>query len=516
MTQWNTSVDEDRGARADQDRRDRERQRAQPRRADPVAEGRLLDVPRIAGLVHLLRVAARGLLARTGTLALLAGGACHEVTSYGLSGAFARTRDPPGAPTARQAENGGMLSIGSIVLTVEDITRAGDFWRAALGYVNRAPSVGGLGHPRPARQGDVECARREPRAVGHRVPAALSAPHPSRSLRRGPGRRDRAPARRSARGRSTGTATPTTRTRSCSKTPRATASASSTPGRSRPPDHAFADARGRTQCSAATAARIASRSGLPLGSVANSSTSTSRVGRACAPTSSATAARASSSCTDSLRRSASPRGTTTTDASPHRSSGDADDDGGLEAGDRADDPLHAVERDVDPARDDDVVDPAAHAQQVVLDDPGVVRCGTTGCRRRLGGTRHPSLRSRRGSRRRGSDRRPAPRRRPPAPTRLAGAGRRTRSRRWSRSRRTSGRRGRRHPAPARGSRARSPDRRRGSSRTSAARPARSASCAAASRSFVSCAGTSEVKVGTRSPSLASRPSSARRPRTPAA
>ena len=36
---------------------------------------------------------------------------------------------------------GGMLSIGTIVLTVEDIARAGDFWRAALGYVNRqAPS----------------------------------------------------------------------------------------------------------------------------------------------------------------------------------------------------------------------------------------------------------------------------------------------------------------------------------------------------------------------------------------
>jgi catechol 2,3-dioxygenase-like lactoylglutathione lyase family enzyme len=30
-----------------------------------------------------------------------------------------------------------MLSIGSIVMTVEDIDRAGDFWRAALGYVNR-------------------------------------------------------------------------------------------------------------------------------------------------------------------------------------------------------------------------------------------------------------------------------------------------------------------------------------------------------------------------------------------
>lgn len=31
-----------------------------------------------------------------------------------------------------------MLSIGTIVLTVEDIERAGDFWRGALGYVNRS------------------------------------------------------------------------------------------------------------------------------------------------------------------------------------------------------------------------------------------------------------------------------------------------------------------------------------------------------------------------------------------
>ncbi|HEX5858700.1 MAG TPA: VOC family protein [Microbacterium sp.] len=30
-----------------------------------------------------------------------------------------------------------MLTIGTTVLTVEDIDRAGDFWRAALGYVNR-------------------------------------------------------------------------------------------------------------------------------------------------------------------------------------------------------------------------------------------------------------------------------------------------------------------------------------------------------------------------------------------
>jgi catechol 2,3-dioxygenase-like lactoylglutathione lyase family enzyme len=32
-----------------------------------------------------------------------------------------------------------MLTFGSVVLTVEDLPRAGDFWRAALGYVNRRP-----------------------------------------------------------------------------------------------------------------------------------------------------------------------------------------------------------------------------------------------------------------------------------------------------------------------------------------------------------------------------------------
>lgn len=31
----------------------------------------------------------------------------------------------------------GMLTMGTVVLTVEDIERAGDFWRGALGYVNR-------------------------------------------------------------------------------------------------------------------------------------------------------------------------------------------------------------------------------------------------------------------------------------------------------------------------------------------------------------------------------------------
>ena len=51
--------------------------------------------------------------------------------------------------------------------------------------------------------------------------------------------------------------------------------------------------------------------------------------------------------------------------------GNADDDGRLEPRDAAHDALDAVERDVHAARDDDVVDAPAHAQHVVLDEPGV-------------------------------------------------------------------------------------------------------------------------------------------------
>lgn len=32
-----------------------------------------------------------------------------------------------------------MLTIGTVVITVEDLDRAGEFWRQALGYVNRYP-----------------------------------------------------------------------------------------------------------------------------------------------------------------------------------------------------------------------------------------------------------------------------------------------------------------------------------------------------------------------------------------
>ena len=114
------------------------RSRAAPTQSPKVA---FSTVPRITRLAHLLRIAARGLLARTGMLALLAGGACHEVSHPTAWAALARPRKPwPLVPP--EVENDGMLSIGSIVLTVEDITRAGDFWRAALGYVEPAAAVG--------------------------------------------------------------------------------------------------------------------------------------------------------------------------------------------------------------------------------------------------------------------------------------------------------------------------------------------------------------------------------------
>ena len=213
---------------------------------------------------------------------------------------------------------------------------------------------------------------------------------------------------------------------------------------------------------------MVSRSGLPLGSVARSSTSTSRVGRACAPICSETATRASSSWVDSLRRRASPRGTTTTDASPQRSSETADDDRGLEPGNRAHDAFDAIERDVDAARDDDVVDPPANAQDAVFDDPGVA--GAIPARAALvAEERRPRWpRCRRGTRPRASAPRPAPRRRRCAPRRHAAAARRRCSRRSSRSTRTCERRARRHPPPAPGWQPRSPDRRRGSSRRTAA------------------------------------------------
>jgi hypothetical protein len=49
-------------------------------------------------------------------------------------------RSPAVKPVALvrgRGEDDGMLSIGTTVLTVEDIGRAGDFWRAALSYRNR-------------------------------------------------------------------------------------------------------------------------------------------------------------------------------------------------------------------------------------------------------------------------------------------------------------------------------------------------------------------------------------------
>jgi predicted enzyme related to lactoylglutathione lyase len=43
----------------------------------------------------------------------------------------------PSPRVAGWIDNDGMLEIGTTVLTVEDMDRAGDFWRTALGYVNR-------------------------------------------------------------------------------------------------------------------------------------------------------------------------------------------------------------------------------------------------------------------------------------------------------------------------------------------------------------------------------------------
>ena len=68
-------VDDECGPGADHDRRDRQRERAQPRGADPVAERRRLDAPRITGDARLLRVAPGRVLLLRG---LLSGAGCHE------------------------------------------------------------------------------------------------------------------------------------------------------------------------------------------------------------------------------------------------------------------------------------------------------------------------------------------------------------------------------------------------------------------------------------------------------
>lgn len=55
----------------------------------------------------------------------------------GVPGVDNRRRATPSRTVGVLTDTGLMLTMGSTVLTVEDITRAGDFWRAALGYVNR-------------------------------------------------------------------------------------------------------------------------------------------------------------------------------------------------------------------------------------------------------------------------------------------------------------------------------------------------------------------------------------------
>ena len=254
-----------------------------------------------------------------------------------------------------------MLSFGTVVLTVEDIDRAGAFWRAALGYVNRLEPTDDWVMLDPPVQGALERTGREHRAVGHRVSAALPAAHPPRPVRRGSGRRGRAAAgHRRTGGR-------LARLSGGRRLDRARGHRGQPLLRRR--HESGAD--GRRQRSAASARRIASRSGLPDGSVASSSTSTSRDGRACGPISAddrgarlfelhgfAAAQRFSARCDDDGC------------LAPARVR-NAHDDGAREAGHRAHDALDAVERDVHPARDDDVVDAAADAQHAVLDEPGV-------------------------------------------------------------------------------------------------------------------------------------------------
>lgn len=50
-----------------------------------------------------------------------------------------------------------MLSIGTVVMTVEDLPRAVIFWRAALGYVERSPATDDwvILDPPGARHGDA-------------------------------------------------------------------------------------------------------------------------------------------------------------------------------------------------------------------------------------------------------------------------------------------------------------------------------------------------------------------------
>ena len=408
ITQWNSPSHEHRGARADEDRRERERQRAQPRGA---RSSRARSPSRCAA-DRAIRAPSAGCRAGAACEDRDACASCWGCLPRGriLRPCRAACRRPQSARAPwhapPEAENGGMLTIGSIVLTVEDITRAGDFWRAALGYVNRRPPSEDwvILDPPYKKRWDAPGASLALSVTGYpqhyppRIHLDLYAEDQAAEIAAAEGAR---------RARAwTGTATPTTRTGSCSKTPRATGSASSTPVRRRPPDR-------RPRLSAARRRPRGSSRGRACRSAASRGRRRARAatgGRA-RRSARTTAARASSSCTDSLRRSASPRGTTTTDASPQRSIRDPDDDGRLETGDRAHDPFDAVERHVHAARDDDVVDAAPHAQEVVLDDPGVAGAVPPACRRRRGGTRHPSPPSRRGSPPRASGPRSAPRRR---------------------------------------------------------------------------------------------------------
>src|SRR5690606_35571694 len=63
-------------------------------------------------------------------------GACGACSWY-LPRVHILVSATPSPRVAGWIDNDGMLEIGTTVLTVEDMDRAGDFWRTALGYVNR-------------------------------------------------------------------------------------------------------------------------------------------------------------------------------------------------------------------------------------------------------------------------------------------------------------------------------------------------------------------------------------------
>ena len=191
------SVDEHRGARADEDRGDRERQRPQARRADPVAEVAFSMCRGSRDSCAFCGLPRGGCLRGPGCLRFLLG--VPATSSHPTCGAGCSCARKPwswAAAVGREWPHAdhriGRADRGRHHPRRRLLARRPGLRRSAR-------ALRGLGDPRPALQGALGCARGEPRAVGHRLPAALPAPHPSRPLRRGSGGRDRSGSSSSAR-----------------------------------------------------------------------------------------------------------------------------------------------------------------------------------------------------------------------------------------------------------------------------------------------------------------------------